>query len=130
MGIRYIRLSEFMKTLHTIPAAKLFRAFADPTRLRILCLLRTGELCVCDLVAVLGLPQPTVSRHLAYLRGARLVSSRRSGTWAYYRLAPTNGALQRKLLGCLETVGEMGGIHAADARRLAVCNRQGCCDAT
>ncbi|HEY7569516.1 MAG TPA: metalloregulator ArsR/SmtB family transcription factor, partial [Gemmatimonadaceae bacterium] len=45
---------------------RLFRGFADPTRLRVLNVLAAGELCVCDIVEILGLPQPTVSRHLAY----------------------------------------------------------------
>jgi ArsR family transcriptional regulator len=67
--------------------AKLFKALSDETRLRILALLTAGELCVCDLMAVLELPQSTVSRHLAYLRNAGLVEDRRQGVWMYYRLA-------------------------------------------
>nr|HXK57067.1 metalloregulator ArsR/SmtB family transcription factor [Gammaproteobacteria bacterium] len=50
--------------------ARLFKALSDETRLRILCLLLEGELCVCDIMAVLQLPQSTVSRHLAYLKNA------------------------------------------------------------
>ena len=56
----------------------LFNGFADPTRLRILNLLAAGELCVCDLVELLDLPQPLVSRHLAYLRRTKLVEVTRS----------------------------------------------------
>ena len=67
--------------------ARLFKALSDETRLRILALLTAGELCVCDLMAVLDLPQSTVSRHLAYLRNAGLVEDRRQGVWMYYRLA-------------------------------------------
>lgn len=66
--------------------ARIFKTLADETRLRILALLSCGELCVCDLVAVLGLPQSTVSRHLATLRHAGLVDDRRQGVWMYYRL--------------------------------------------
>ena len=58
------------------PAARvelMFRAFSDPTRLRILGLLRGGERCVCELVDILRCPQPKASRHLAYLRKAGLV---------------------------------------------------------
>lgn len=66
--------------------AQLFKALSDETRLRILALLTAGELCVCDLMAVLELPQSTVSRHLAYLRNASLVEDRRQGVWMYYRL--------------------------------------------
>ena len=62
----------------------MFRAFSDRTRLRILCLLHDGEMCVGDILGVLGVPQPTASRHLAYLRKAGLVSTRREGTWVYY----------------------------------------------
>jgi ArsR family transcriptional regulator len=78
-----------------------FRAFSDRTRLRILHLLRGGELCVCDLVAVLGVPQPKVSRHLAYLKKARLVTIRKSGLWSYYTLAPAKASFHSKLLECL-----------------------------
>ena len=62
----------------------LFRGFADPIRLRVLNVLAAGELCVCDIVEILDLPQPTVSRHLAYLRRCGLVEvtpdERRSST--------------------------------------------------
>jgi ArsR family transcriptional regulator, arsenate/arsenite/antimonite-responsive transcriptional repressor len=79
----------------------MFRAFSDRTRLRILHLLKSGELCVCDLVRVIGAPQPKISRHLSYLRKAGLVRSRKDGLWMYYRLAPANGAFHKKLLECL-----------------------------
>ena len=65
----------------------LFKALADRTRLRILSLLQAGEICVCDIHGSLGLPQPTVSRHLAYLRKAGLVTGRKDGLWVHYRLA-------------------------------------------
>ena len=71
-----------MKTM-----SRQFKALADETRLRILALLCTGEMCVCDLMAVLALPQSTISRHLAYLRNAGWVEDRRQGVWMYYRLA-------------------------------------------
>ena len=62
-----------MKALQARPVDRMFRALSDRTRLRILHLLLPGELCVCHLVDVLDLPQPKVSRHLAYLRRAGLV---------------------------------------------------------
>jgi ArsR family transcriptional regulator len=68
------------------PLAQIFKALSDETRLRILALLTRGELCVCNLVAVLQLPQSTVSRHLAYLRNTDLIADRREGVWMYYRL--------------------------------------------
>lgn len=63
-----------------------FKALADPTRLRIVVLLTAGELCVCDILAVLHLPQSTVSRQLAILKSAGLVADRRAGRWVHYRL--------------------------------------------
>src|SRR5690349_16819991 len=59
--------------------SSMFRAFSDPTRLRILRLLQGGQCCVGDLVSILELPQPSVSRHLAYLREAGLVADRKEG---------------------------------------------------
>jgi len=64
-----------------------FKALADSTRLRILGLLLTGEVCVCHINEALKIPQPKASRHLAYLRRAKLVEARREGTWMHYRLA-------------------------------------------
>jgi len=74
---------------HTGALAKLFQALADPTRLRILGLLLNGEVCVCDIHDTLRIPQPKASRHLAYLRRAGLVATRRQGLWVHYRLADT-----------------------------------------
>jgi ArsR family transcriptional regulator len=64
----------------------LFKALGDRTRLRILALLAAGEVCVCNIHESLGLPQPTVSRHLAYLRRNGLVDTRRDGKQVYYRI--------------------------------------------
>jgi ArsR family transcriptional regulator, arsenate/arsenite/antimonite-responsive transcriptional repressor len=71
------------------------RALADRTRLRILGLLLTGEVCVCHIHESLRIPQPKASRHLAYLRKARLVAVRRDGPWAHYRLAEMPDAVLR-----------------------------------
>ena len=79
-------------------ALRRFRALADPTRLRILHLLRAGELCVCDLMAALQVPQAKTSRHLAYLRNAGLVTCRKNGLWSYYSLARAIDPSHRKLL--------------------------------
>jgi len=80
---------------------ELFKAFADPVRLRLLNLLSPGEVCVCHLHEALDLPQSTVSRHLAYLRKRGLVIGRKEGLWVYYRLAKPAGALHRSLMSCL-----------------------------
>ena len=63
-----------------------FRALADRTRLRLLNLMGDREVCVCFFVEILGMSQPKVSRHLAYLRRAGLVSARRDATWMHYRV--------------------------------------------
>src|SRR5271167_29190 len=68
----------------------LFKALADATRLRILGLLLTGEVCVCHIHESLKIPQPKASRHLAYLRRSGLVTSRRDGLWIHYRLATSS----------------------------------------
>jgi ArsR family transcriptional regulator len=67
--------------------ANVCAALADPTRLRILALLVHGEVCVCNIHGSLDVPQPTASRHLAYLRRHGLVATRRDGLWVHYRLA-------------------------------------------
>ena len=109
---------------------KLFRAFSDPTRLRLLALLRQakregdGEVCVCDLVGVLGVPQPTASRHLAHLRGVGLVACRKDGAWCHYRLARPDGPVHRRLLATLDALDADSGEFAADAERLRLA---GCC---
>lgn len=71
-----------------IPLDRILSAAGEPTRLRILNLLRRGSICVCDLQVVLDLPQPTVSRHLAGLRHAGLVLDFREGPRVIYSLAP------------------------------------------
>jgi len=79
-----------------------FQALGDTTRLRLLNLMGDEELCVCNLVEVLGQSQPKISRHLAYLRRAGVVEGRREGKWMHYRITPPrdNGAakLLRKTL--------------------------------
>lgn len=62
------------------------KALADRSRLRILMMLRRHELCVCQIVEVLGLANSTVSKHLAVLNQARLVDQRKDSRWVYYRL--------------------------------------------
>jgi ArsR family transcriptional regulator len=66
--------------------AFLFKALADQTRLRLINLIGDDEVCVCFFVEVLKINQPKISRHLAYLRRAGVVSARREGKWIHYRL--------------------------------------------
>lgn len=75
-------------TLDLSRASSLFHALSDDTRLRILDLLRAGELCVCDLQDSIGAAQSRLSFHLRVLREAGLVADRREGRWAYYRIVP------------------------------------------
>tara|TARA_R110000787_G_scaffold35789_1_gene91614 strand:+ start:2551 stop:2967 length:417 start_codon:yes stop_codon:yes gene_type:complete len=78
--------------------ATLFKALSEPVRLRVLhLLLDKGELCVCDIVDTLGLSQSVVSRHLAYLRNAGLLSTRREGVWIYYQVTPVTSFADRLL---------------------------------
>ena len=72
---------------HLPDMERLFKSLADATRLRILGLLLTGEVCVCHIHQSLKISQPKASRHLAYLRRAGLVDTRRDGLWIHYRMA-------------------------------------------
>jgi len=65
----------------------MYKALADEKRVRILYALRGGELCVCQLIALLELAPSTVSKHLTILRSVRLIESRKNGRWMYYRLS-------------------------------------------
>ena len=89
----------------------LFKAFADPTRRRILHLLaRKPSLCVCHIIDVLAQPQPTVSRHLAYLKRSGVVADRKDGSWRHYSLVRNRDVA--RLLSCLD------GRFDTDLRRL------------
>lgn len=107
----------------------MFRAFSDRTRLRILHLLQGGELCVGDIVAILQMPQPRVSRHLAYLRKSNLVVvARKSGLWRHYSLASAKTPFHRKLLECLgKCFGDVPEIQADEVRAAKVRVSGGCC---
>lgn len=108
-------------------AAALFRAFADQTRLRILRLLEDGSLCVGDLVEILRAPQPTVSRHLAYLRHSGFVDTQQHGLWIFYALAPVRSELQGKLLDCIPECTRLMPEFDADAARARDLRRTGGC---
>jgi ArsR family transcriptional regulator len=113
-----------MKTIAANPVDRMFRAFSDPTRLRILNLLLQGELCVCDIVNTLDIPQPTASRHLAYLRESDLVKVRREGLWMYYKLAAPQTAFHKKLIDCLGCCFQDVPQLAKDTKQL---KRKRCC---
>jgi ArsR family transcriptional regulator, arsenate/arsenite/antimonite-responsive transcriptional repressor len=89
---------------------KVFKALADKTRLRILGLLGNNEVCVCHLHDSLGLPQPTVSRHLAYLRKSGLVAARRDGVWMHYQVSRSlNPVVQHIVASALDALGQVPG---------------------
>ena len=99
--------------------AQLFKALSEEVRLRILGLLCGGELCVCDLMAVLDLPQSTISRHLAYLKNAGWVEGERRGGWMYYRLAEKKDGVHEGLLKLLASYLPKTKEGAADIIQLA-----------
>jgi len=104
---------------------RFFKALADVTRLRILGLLLTGEVCVCHIHQSLKISQPKASRHLAYLRRAGLVDTRRDGLWVHYRMAslpdPVVGAIGAAVRHALTHVDAV----QRDAERLT--SITGCC---
>ncbi len=81
-----------------------FKSLSEPVRLRILNLLihAEHEICVCDLMVVLDVPQSVVSRHLAYLRKANLVNARRESVWMHYSISPSLDTLSKSVLQSLK----------------------------
>ena len=102
-----------------------FKALADTTRLRILGLLLTGEVCVCHIHESLGIPQPKASRHLAYLRKAGLVTARREGLWMHYGMAELPDPVLQALSGTVRhALTHLEAVHK-DTDRLH--KKTGCC---
>lgn len=103
---------------HLDALTTVYSALSDPTRLRILALLGEGEVCVCHIHASLDVPQPTASRHLAYLRKAGLVSARRDGIWMHYGLTPqANPVVAAVIASALHALSHTD-ASVRDARRL------------
>ena len=96
-----------------------FKALADRTRLRIIGLLVNGEVCVCDIHDSLGIPQPMTSRHLAYLRRAGLVATRKHGLWVHYRLAELPDPVLEAVLSAVAHAVGHASLAVRDRRRLA-----------
>jgi ArsR family transcriptional regulator len=97
--------------------ALFYTALSDPTRLRLLSLMRGGEVCVCHLQAVLKTNQPKISRHLAYLKKAGLVEARRDGKWMHYRLRGADGKFSKLLSVALDQLRQNPQIQT-DAKGL------------
>jgi ArsR family transcriptional regulator len=109
---------------------KIFKALADPTRLRIVLLLRQRELCVCELMFVLEMEQSRVSRHMRVLRDAGIVEDVRDGRWIIYRVPEEAQSLLEGLLaGTLRERIELSREASEDGRKLESCiqeNIRGC----
>jgi len=89
----------------------LFLGLADKTRLRILNLIRDDEVCVWFFTEVLGESQPKISRHLAYLRNAGMVSARRDGKWIFYSITPADEPARRILLEVLDSLDSQSAMR-------------------
>src|SRR6202521_1393677 len=104
------------------PLDLLFRALADRTRLRLLNLIADKEICVCYFVEILGMSQPKISRHLAYLRRAGIVTARRDGKWMHYRLAiPRDAAAAAVLQETVKNLARKPEMQRDIARLSSAC---------
>jgi ArsR family transcriptional regulator len=110
-----------------IPLYELLRAAGEPTRLRILNLLRHRSLCVCDLQLILEIPQSTVSRHLAALRHADLVRDERNGQRVLYALAPATTRQGQALLRLMAACAKCEEVFRSDSARLRRALREDKC---
>ena len=112
-------------TKHLSEIETVFKALADATRLRILGLLLTDEVCVCHIHQSLKIPQSKASRHLAYLRRSGLVETRRDGLWIHYRLATPSDPVVAAISDAVRhALTHMDVVHR-DAERLH--KKNGCC---
>ena len=96
-----------------------FAALADNTRLRLLNLMQDSEICVCFFVEVIGTNQPKISRHLAYLRKAGIVTARRDGIWAHYRITAPKNEHAAKVLGDIQEWLKTDKVMQKDRKQLA-----------
>lgn len=113
------------------PLDLLFRVLADRTRLRLLNLIADKEICVCYFVAILGISQPKISRHLAYLRRAGIVAARRQGRWMHYRLlAPRDAVATTILQETLAHLRQMPDMRADLAKLETSCCNPGSFEAS
>lgn len=95
-----------------------YKCLGDEARLRVLNLLRSGPLCVCHVQEALQLPQPKVSKQLAYLKRHGLLESRRHNNWTIYEIARGESSLLKTNLAALESVFSAG-CFKEDSQRLA-----------
>jgi DNA-binding transcriptional ArsR family regulator len=96
---------------------QIYQCLCDDTRRRILHLLQGGELCVCHIQEILGMPQVKISKHLAYLRARGLVESRKEANWMVYRLPAIPSRELSANLACLQDCAGESSIFRSDAAR-------------
>ena len=108
--------------------ASIIKSLEDETRLRIMALLLDAEeLCVCHFMAVLQLPQSTVSRHLSNLKNAGWLSDRRAGVWIHYSLSKDLSPVHRTLVPTLRTILRENAVTGKDKKRLTKLGTGNCC---
>ena len=107
-----------MKGENSFNAELFFSALADKTRLRLLNLMRDGEVCVCFFAETLGTNNPKISRHLSYLKRANLVTGRREGKWMHYRLNEPTDPTARDVFDAAMKMIEVDTQMKADKQRL------------
>ena len=113
--------------------ANIFKALSDDTRLRVIKLLQERELCVCELMQVLAMSQPRISRHMSVLKNAGLVEDRREGKWVYYSLRnEAQGKETKIILDAMVVVASGDAVVKADQKKLQKAVRVGelktCCN--
>jgi ArsR family transcriptional regulator, arsenate/arsenite/antimonite-responsive transcriptional repressor len=117
-----LRCAAMTQPLKTFDKDLFFRALADRTRLRLLNLMRSEEVCVCFFVEILKIHQPKISRHLAYLRRAGIVGARREGPWMHYRIVePADPDAARVLRDTLTWLGNDREMQRDRERLVKVC---------
>jgi ArsR family transcriptional regulator len=124
--LAFIRLNGYNKFVKNL--AIIVKSLEDETRLRIMALLLdVGELCVCDFIEVLQLPQSTVSRHLSHLKNAGWLSNRRAGIWIHYSLAEDLSPVHKILAAALNAIFMKNETVVKDRERLTKLSRGNCC---
>jgi DNA-binding transcriptional ArsR family regulator len=121
----YTSLVDEIRKLRMKPLLAITKALSDETRVRALLALRGGELCLCQLIELLGMAPSTVSKHMDVLFQAELVQRHKKGRWHYFRLAGRDAApaAQKALRWVLDTLAGESVIQA-DARRLCCVRRK------
>jgi ArsR family transcriptional regulator len=123
----YMHLCAYMN-LGVNEIIDLFKALSDETRLRILAIILTGEMCVCEIESSLGLSQSNASRHLATLKNAGFLSSRKCSQWTYYKMNEVFCEKNRLLIDYLTVKLQALPCYAQDNLRANDCKNSNMCD--